>query len=51
MEKCDQIKKDQPLKSKNSEKGGGITICVPLCSLIQNETRNCHIMLFQSTQS
>ena len=27
----DQIKKDQPFKSKNSKKGGGITCCVPLC--------------------
>ena len=27
----DQIKKDQPYKSKNSKNGGSITCCVPLC--------------------
>ena len=34
----EQIKKDQPYKSKNSKKGGSITCCVPLC--YSNSKRN-----------
>ena len=34
----DQIKKDQPIKSKSSKKDSGITCCVPFC--YSNSKRN-----------